>query len=152
MADPKAEKPPTPEPSAAEKLGDEAAARAAELAARGALRAAEKAANAALDSVERLLFGKVGGAAEAVADLEAESALDRARRHYGVGPDAAAATPPAPAREDPVAAARRQLEELKRARGARPAPAGEPPAGEPPAPPPEPGSAAPEPPARKRTL
>ena len=152
MADPKAEKPPTPEPSAAEKLSDEAAARAAELAARGALRAAEKAANAALDSVERLLFGKVGGAAEAVADLEAESALDRARRHYGVGPDTAAspaAPPPAPPKEDPVAVARRQLEELKRARGAAPAPATP---GEAPAAPPEPGSAAPEPPARKRTL
>ncbi|MSQ01766.1 MAG: hypothetical protein EXR71_07720 [Myxococcales bacterium] len=81
--------------------------------AAGAMRAVESAAHAALDGVERILFGAVGGAEDAVRELEAESALDRARRHYGVAPAEPTATAHA---EDPVARAQKQLDELKRLR------------------------------------
>ncbi len=104
---------PVPAATVADRLTDEVAERAAEAAAMGALRAVESAAHAALDGVERVLFGKVGGADEAVRDLEAESALDRARRRYGAAP--VETTPVVPA-EDPVARAQKQLEELKRLR------------------------------------
>ena len=104
---------PTPSPALADRLHTEAAVRAAQAAAAGALRGVEGAAHAALDGVERVLFGKVGGAEEAVRDLEGESALDRARRHYGGAP---AERGPVDPTEDPVARAQKQLDELKRLR------------------------------------
>lgn len=94
------------------------------LTERAAAEALEQAANRALDAVERLLFGKVGGAEEVLRRETAVDPLDRLRAEVGVSPPAA----PEPPREDPEAEARRQLEELKRQRAeARAAPPAEPP-------------------------
>jgi hypothetical protein len=70
------------EPTQAEKLLAEAAGRAAVNAAASAVRSTvEGAATGALDAIERLLFGKVGGAEEAVrGDVDP---LERIRAQYG---------------------------------------------------------------------
>jgi hypothetical protein len=77
--------------------------------------AVAEAADKALDAVERLLFGKVGGAEEAVRRESDVDALERARARLG------AETPPAgPSRREAAAeAARLELEELKRQRALR---------------------------------
>lgn len=81
----------------------------------------EAAATGALDAVERLLFGKVGGAEEAVRREESADPLERLRAQYGSAePQSAAATPKNTApKEDPNEVAIRQLADLKRARAER---------------------------------
>lgn len=89
------------------------AAAAASAAVKSAATSLESGANQALDAVEKLLFGKVGGAAESLDDNR--SALDRLRAQAGLEPSS---TAPARPVEDPVAVARAQLDELKKARNA----------------------------------
>ena len=88
-----------------------------------------QAADGALDAVERSLFGRVGGAEDAVAatkGLTAESALERVRSMYGLegekGEGKAGEKVEGKAEgkavvveEDPVERAKAQLAELKRA-------------------------------------
>lgn len=97
---------------------DEAKAAIATAAAIGAVKSAasslESGANQALDSVERFLFGKVGGAAEALDDER--TALDRLRAQAGLEPRSNLPEPPV---EDPVALAKAQLDELKKAHDAK---------------------------------
>lgn len=108
--------------SIAERLAAEAAATAArkgvEEAAAGARKGVEKAAEGALDAMERMLFGKVGGADEVLRREATADPLERLRLQYGEAPAADPQAPP-PAKEDPMAVARRQLEEIKRQRAAR---------------------------------
>ena len=79
---------PPKEPSLAEKLATDAAAAAAQKTAesmvRGAVAAVGKAAGSALDAVETMLFGKVGGAEEAVAREAEADPMQRLRDQYGV--------------------------------------------------------------------
>lgn len=91
-----------------------AAVAAAKTAVASTAIALESGANSALDAVETLLFGKVGGAAEALDDER--SALDRLRAQAGLEPKAVI---PAIAAEDSLALARQQLEILKRERAAK---------------------------------
>lgn len=113
------------EPSLADRLAADAAATAAqktaEAMARGAMAAVGKAADSALDAVERLLFGKVGGAEEAVAREQTADPVDRLRAQYGLGKKP---TETAPVKVDPADEARRQLEELKKARDTQAPPSG----------------------------
>lgn len=95
-------------PSIKERL----AAEAARLELKAASEQLSRFADGALDAVEKALFGKVGGADEAIQrDQDPRKAL---RARYGLNPDAA--PPPPPAEEDPLAVARAQLEALKRQR------------------------------------
>jgi hypothetical protein len=135
--DPKPDAPPAPSPSGTSLAGAAAAGRerlqgaldeveqaaraqaaekAAELAARAALASVERAASSLLDGLESAIFGKVGGAAAAVAAEEEADPLERLRKRYG------AAEAPKPPVDDPVARAKRTLEEMKRAREANTAP------------------------------
>jgi hypothetical protein len=101
--------------AAAEKRAAEAAVSAAAASASAAL---HKVADSALDAVESFLFGKVGGAEEAIRKDAARSPLERLRAEGG----ASAPEVPAPPVEDPVEVAKRQLEALKAARNAPPTP------------------------------
>lgn len=104
-----------------EQKAKEAAARAAaEAAAKAAAAAVGKAADEALDAVETWIFGKVGGAEEVVRREESADPLERLRAQYGAKDTPKPAT--RPSREEAEAAAKRQLEELKR-KMAQPAPA-----------------------------
>lgn len=95
-----------------DRLVEEATRKAAEQAAKDAAAAVGKAADSALDAVETWLFGKVGGAEEAVKKDAMLDPLERLRAQYGE------ARPPEPPKVDPVEEARKQLEELKRQRDA----------------------------------
>ncbi len=113
---------PPKDPSLADRLAAEAAAAAAqksvEAMARGAMAAVGKAADSALDAIEKMLFGKVGGADEAVAKEKIADPVERFRAEYDLGsrpPEAAKK----PTKLDPAEEARRQLEELKKARDTR---------------------------------
>lgn len=104
-----------------EKAAVEAAASAA---ASAAADAATRAGHGVLDAIETLLFGKVGGAEEAIRAEEGVDPLARLRADAAKADALRAevqAADPAPPREDPEAVARRQLEALKAARGAPPA-------------------------------
>lgn len=68
-------------------------------------RGLSQAADSALDSLERQLFGKIGGAEEALWSIE--DPLERIRAQYNVGT-------PAPPPDDPVARYRAELEALKK--------------------------------------
>lgn len=119
---------PPKEPSLAEKLATDAAAAAAQKTAesmvRGAVAAVGKAAGSALDAVETMLFGKVGGAEEAVAREAEADPMQRLRDQYGVE----TRTAPKKATEaEKLDEAKRQLEELKKVRGAQQATADAPP-------------------------
>ena len=98
-------------------------AEAARLAAEASLAAArgglERTADGALDAVEKLLFGKVGGAAEAVRAESSADALERLRAQYRDPATGGPAVAPPPSREEAEAEARRQLAELKADRKAR---------------------------------
>lgn len=96
-----------------DRLVEEATRKAAEQAAKDAAAAVGKAADSALDAVETWLFGKVGGAEEAVKKDAMLDPLERLRAQYGEAPP-----PAAPPKLDPVEEARKQLEELKRQRNA----------------------------------
>ena len=108
---------PPKEPSLADKLAADAAAAAAQKTAeamvRGAVAAVGKAAGSALDAVETLLFGKVGGAEEAVAREAEADPVQRLRDQYGVETRAA---PKKTTEAEKLDEAKRQLEELKKAR------------------------------------
>lgn len=121
---------PTPpkEPSLADKLAADAAAAAAQKTAeamvRGAVAAVGKAAGSALDAVETLLFGKVGGAEEAVAREAEADPVQRLRDQYGVETRAARKKTTEAEKLDE---AKRQLDELKKARDANQSTADAPP-------------------------
>lgn len=96
----------------AELAAAEVAVRAA---ASAALEGAERAGTGLLDALEQAIFGRVGGAEATLQVEKIADPLDRLRAKYG---DVKAPTPP-PAREDPVAKARAELERLKAAAGAK---------------------------------
>jgi hypothetical protein len=82
-------------------------------------RAAEAAGSKALDAVETLLFGKVGGADEALAADGDGGGLEAVRRQLGAAGGGAAATPKPSTKAEAEAAARAELAELKRQAAAR---------------------------------
>jgi hypothetical protein len=116
--------------AAAQKAATAAAEAAARQAAASAIAGISRAADSALDALEKALFGKVGGAEEAI-QADSGKPLEVLRAKYGIG-EAGKEGPEATekaeavkaAEEDPVARARAQLEALKKARtqGAEPAP------------------------------
>lgn len=95
---------------------ERAAREAGRAAALSAMTAVETVANSALDAAERFLFGKVGGAAEAIERDAGVDPLDRVRAAYGV--EAPEEKAPAAAKSDPVEEAKKQLAELKKQRAA----------------------------------
>lgn len=129
-------------PGPLESLADEARKRAAratvEAAAEAAVATAGKVATGVLDGLETFLFGRVGAAEEA-AKADDGDPLARVRNRYNAdvaavkraageeppgtpehsAPEAKAEAPARPAKPDPVARARAELEALKAARDKR---------------------------------
>ncbi len=118
-----------PKPSLTDQLAADAAGaattKAAEALAKGAVAAVGKAADSALDVVERMLFGKVGGADDALKHEANPDPIARFRQEMGGTPEAGQAVAPAPkptraeAKEAAMNEARKQLEALKKARDAK---------------------------------